>query len=635
MRIDANGNMVPFTQADCAGGTAILPTGRAAWDNFRPVADTTGLIAKFLAKTPKQLTYGAGDGLNIAQIRWIRGKNLAGFDSSNAVVGTVNATNNKQINLKVDHNFNPRNKVAVSWTYQKDDTADNGPGYPNGIFGTVLRRPHTLTVNGTSTLSARMVNEARFGTNYSLNQDAQPWESPDPATRAQARDLLLPAGASVRNPSFQYLALVSSASGNASTANGFMTTTAAGNYQKSVLYNWADTFSWSVGKHAFKFGMDWRLPRSSGTGASQAYPTVTLGNASATATTSPFSGTTNFNTAGDAVGFLPGLLNTAATGATAARTNVVSLLQYLSGSVASVSQNYWITSSNNISQGYWDDISTNGLRIRNQISQEWALFAKDDYKLTRRLTLNLGVRWEYYSSPYIQGGFTSTFKDGGYGAFGATRAAQATLSDFNNDPFKYFLHPGNLYLSGYGSAASSPLSCKTGVQQNALLPVSNCDPSALATVEFVGPGTPDPSRTAIPENFKNIGPAIGFAYQLPWFGEGKTTIRGGYQQTFGNASQNRSALNGGTEATLANAPGVVTTGSLSGHINDPSISAILATRALTLGDIATLVPSAPIPVTPGQPLNVYAATAGPGAGVSWNVSIPIFRRRTRRTSLCR
>jgi hypothetical protein len=78
------------------------------------------------------------------------------------------------------------------------------------------------------------------------------------------------------------------------------------------------------GKHSLKFGVEWRLPRTSGTGASQAYPTVTLGNASAGLTASPFATTATFNTAGDPVGFLPGLLNSAPpnSGVTQARTNV-------------------------------------------------------------------------------------------------------------------------------------------------------------------------------------------------------------------------------------------------------------------------------------------------------------------------
>ena len=60
----------------------------------------------------------------------------------------------------------------------------------------------------------------------------------------------------------------------------------------------------------------------------------------------------------------------------------------------------------------------------------------------------------------------------------------------------------------------------------------------------------------MPENYNNFGPAIGFAYQLPWFGEGKTTIRGGYQQTFGAAGANRADAQRRTEGISANAPGV-------------------------------------------------------------------------------
>jgi len=92
----------------------------------------------------------------------------------------------------------------------------------------------------------------------------------------------------------------------------------------------------------------------------------------------------------------------------------------LNGSVATVTQNYWITSVKNQTDNYWDDISTVGLRQRKQINQEWAVFVKDDFKISRRLTLNLGVRWEYYSSPYIDGGFTTSMPGYGWGAFGAT-----------------------------------------------------------------------------------------------------------------------------------------------------------------------------------------------------------------------
>src|SRR4029079_6741850 len=125
----------------------------------------TGLINKFVKLTPKANYFGSGDGLNIAQIRWIRGRNGTS-DTLGGLVGTTNNSNNKQINIKIDHNFTANHKVAVSWSHQRDTSADNSPGYPDGIFGTLYRRPHTLTVNGTSTLGPGLVNEARFGMTY-------------------------------------------------------------------------------------------------------------------------------------------------------------------------------------------------------------------------------------------------------------------------------------------------------------------------------------------------------------------------------------------------------------------------------------------------------------------------------------
>jgi hypothetical protein len=623
-RLDADGNLVSFTPNDCPGGNISVPTGRPSWDPFRTVSDSSGLIRKFLQAMPRANYFGAGDGLNVAQLRWVRRRsgelNLGTTGVPTTIAGTSNVgsspfVNRKQLNLKVDHNFNAKHKVAVSYTLQRDDNDDNCGGYPDSICGGTFRRPHVLTVNGTSTLTPTMVNEARFGLNYTKNYTYAPWYSPKSDIADAARQYMMPASNSVQNPGYQYLALVNSGIGNISGAASFMNTNAAQVFAENPLYNWADTLSWSTGKHAFKFGVDWRLPRSTGNGSAVPDPVVWLGNAS-NATASPFSVATNFSTSSDPVGYLPGLLNSAPTGATAARTNVSNLLYYLNGSVGTngantgVTQNYWITSSANQTQGYWDDISTQGQRLRKQINQEWAIFVKDDFKITRRLTLNLGVRWEYYSSPYIAGGFTTTMDDYGYGAFGATRVAQTTLDKFNEDPFSILYHPGNLYLTGYGSSSPNPLSCQVGAQQNNL-PVSTCDPSALSVIKFVGPDSPNPGVTAMPENWYNFGPAVGFAYTLPWFGEGKTTIRGGYQQTFGAASTNRSAGIGGVEGIIANAPGATTTGTLGANINSSVYQTILATRAIGLRDIPSLVPMTPNQLTPGTPVNVYSRSFAP------------------------
>ena len=43
-------------------------------------------------------------------------------------------------------------------------------------------------------------------------------------------------------------------------------------------------------------------------------------------------------------------------------------------------------------------------------------------------------------------------------------------------------------------------------------------------MEFVGPNSPNPKKTVYPNDYNNFGPAFGFAWNVPWFGEGKTTV---------------------------------------------------------------------------------------------------------------
>ena len=174
MRLDANGAMVPFTPADCPGGTAINPVGQTSWDTNRATVDSTGYIYKALLKQmPKANYFGlvgsvalgtATDGLNTAGVRWLRGR--SGSSGVNTTIGTGEDFNRKQFNLKIDHNFNSSHKVSGSYTLERNDSEEGLSNWPNGYAGDIIRRPHILSTNFTSTLGPSLLNEARFGMRY-------------------------------------------------------------------------------------------------------------------------------------------------------------------------------------------------------------------------------------------------------------------------------------------------------------------------------------------------------------------------------------------------------------------------------------------------------------------------------------
>ena len=56
---------------------------------------------------------------------------------------------------------------------------------------------------------------------------------------------------------------------------------------------------------------------------------------------------------------------------------------------------------------------------------EYAGFFKDDWKITRNITINLGVRYEYYSPPYEANGKAAIPVNGTAGAFGISGSSYA------------------------------------------------------------------------------------------------------------------------------------------------------------------------------------------------------------------
>jgi hypothetical protein len=585
-----NGALVPFTANDCPGGTAVI--NAAPWDNLRSTTDTTGFIAKILPLMPQPNYFAAfggfpsnqnpsiPDGLNTGLYRYLQ--TTSGTSAINASIGVAAGPNDyngrDQINLKVDHNFNTKHRLSVSWTWEKDSGEGSIAAWDARLNGNIRRVPQFVTVNGTSTLSPVLVNEARFGVNYSSEWASPAWANLDNSeTTAEARQFILYGNTNPTNGK-QYPVLFNPGT----NWNGFMNFGSFDFANYSPLWNYADTLRWTRGKHSFSFGGEYRRPQTTGFNNS-AYIGANVGNAGGVLTPQFFSANNTSNGSAS----LPGFLGTS-------RGNVGTLLNTFYGALnaatgfgGSLNTGYWIDGQSDLINGTWQDVTTATNRIpsadpyghqtRTQTSNEWSFFAKDDYKITSRLTLNLGVRWDFAGSPYLSEGLTNRFDGDGLAMFGPSRPTSGDL-------FANWLTPGNLYLTGYGSNAANPQQCVQGAANPNGIPTSNCDPNLMAQVLFVGPETDHPDQTLVPQ-IGRFSPALGFSWQVPWFGDGKTTVRGGFQRTSGQAG---SAFTGG----LLSGPGA--DGTTQGvNTSDPTLQAIFAQRALSLQDLPLVVPAVP------------------------------------------
>jgi hypothetical protein len=457
------------TKPDCSDAQI----SSTPFDVNRTVQDPSGVSQKYLEVMPHANVFDGGDGLNTAVSQWLRGgHNSAAFALAN---GTDNNTDRKQINVKVDHNFNQNHKVAVNYSYEWLDADYLGGGANNAWPGyspsQVIRRPKVLTVNGTSTLFGNMVNEARFGFRENKHVIWAPWEVTDESKTEIPKSLLLQGGEGFP------IAYQPAAVGGMSTNNYVCMTLCAQQGNRTPLYDYADTLSWTKGKHSFKAGADIRYAFTSGSETPTApIPRATGGAASNQ--TGPFAN------AG-----LPGLV-------TANQTLANSLLYFQSGSVASVFQYYFLQQSKDL---HWDSyMSVPGHRkITEPHQNDWDIFFKDDWKVTPTFTLNLGLRYEYYGVPYEGHGLTVAPVDGGHGLFGVSGRS-----------FDRWLRPDN--------------------------PI---DMNLLTQVEFVGPKTVNEGRSIYKKDWNNFGPAIGFSWVVPWLGDKPTSIRGGYQITYAGAGR--------------------------------------------------------------------------------------------------
>jgi hypothetical protein len=467
------------TKNDCSDAqintSTLVPTGSgAAWDPLRTQLDTSGFINTTLASMPHANAFDnpgnlvastgffgatyAPEGLNTATTRWVRTTH-----GSDNLFGVGGANNRKQINVKIDHNFNQRHKINGSYSYEKDVSDDAAlPQWETIPPGQDIRKPQVLSVNFTSTLSTSMVNEARFGFSRTGANTGGSGQREDVGADIMAKLPLVNNERILTNVGYQNMAF----------GNGILGGLTYASHEVSPRWIYADTFSWTRGKHSFKFGGEYRLSSSKSTlgGSVQTganLPTASIGNA--------------LNAAVSGIG-RPGLTGNATSGNQQVAEN---MLTWLSGSLGTLQQTRFI----NELQSTWNDPAKDAFKIRDIAQNEFGSFVKDDWKVSKDLTLNLGMRWDFYGVPWERNGLTTGLVDGGNALFG---------------------------LSGRDFTGWM----KPGVRGD------------LMTITYVGPKSPNPDGKIYGEDLNNFGPAVGFSWQVPWGGKGKTTLRGGYQLSY-------------------------------------------------------------------------------------------------------
>jgi len=535
------------TKPDCSD--AVLAGG--SWDPMRVAPDSTGLIRKYLDAMPHANRFDGGDGLNTAVHQWLRGSRSSGSLAIGA--GTDTDTDRKQINLKVDHNFNASHKAAVNYSYEWTDGDYALSTWPAGYAGYTKRRPVVLTASFTSTLSPTLLNEARYG--YRKNELViyPAFERPDDAEARQAGQNILIQG----NQGFPIAFVPATVGGmNPSTyicqAPGIAGTGCAQQGNTSPLSTVADTLSWVRGKHAFKFGGEYRTGYSNGWASPTAPIPQGQGGAGLNAT-SAFQNGTNF----------PNMVSTN-------QTLAAQLLYFLAGSANNVQQYYFLQNSKDLTR--WENYLTVDHKYIDTRQNEFAAFVKDDWKVRPSLTLNVGLRYEYYGVPFEHHGLATAPVGGGIALFGVSGRS-----------FDRWLRPDN------------------GV-----------DMSQVTTPEFVGPNTVNPDKTMYRNDWNNWGPAVGFAWEVPWGGKGKTNVRGGYQMTFSG---------GGRAQPIDNF-----------IFSNPGFQNLALTQGPTDGSYfdLNLVPAA-VPVPPGaqpmQPIPVLKFNQN-GAAFDYNISTPYVQNFT-------
>lgn len=527
----------------CTFKGAVVPNCTPYTDARRPAISTAAFLQEELARmpSPNLFTSAAGqqtDGLNTAIINFVRRQD--GLDLTN---GNGDEVNRDQYNARIDHNFNSKNRLSLIATQEHTWGSATQAGlraWPTAFDGLAVKRPVVYSIQLSSTISASMLNQLRLGKSGSNNWQWGPADRGD-AVGDQARKLLAYStdGSGIPIGTLTFAANSGAPLGTNIDVLPFATRGQFGRWREGInpRYSIGDDLSWTVRKHAFKMGFEYRRTESNGFNDPNVTPTVTLGAGNFAAT----------------------LDNTVVSGLSATNATLARNLLYdLSGSVASINEAFPATSSGSIVD--WRTVPNNRhWWYQSEISS----YLKDDWKFRPDLTLNLGVHWEWYGMPYEHNGL----------------AARVVGDD------SAFL---NVQCAGTPGVKGSNLGTDPTVNNGV-----NC--TNLTQVQFVGKNSKNPNiGTYVNGNDNNnFAPSVGLAWNLPWGEKGKTVLRTGYGISYSGALRNFITVDG----VIGTVPGINIISGGTGQTFNPTTFTTLSTFTLPIPKASGTATTAPFPVT--------------------------------------
>lgn len=370
---------------------------------------------------------------------------------NNYAANPVLSNNANQFDIRVDHTFSEKDSIFSRVTYVDNPSYIPGPfpGIADG--GAFYQGDQTATsinaaLSETHSFSPTLVNEARLGFNRIATTRIQPFGN-TPNIPAQY--------------GIQGVPQVPDNGGLGSIFIQGLTTLGSNQFLPSVEYSTTlqatDNLSKQLGRHSLKAGFEWQQLRFS--------------------ILQPPSGRGTWAFSG-AYTEIPNTVSGTAPSATGGNTGIAQmLLTPIPGTVPGASDYV----------GGADEVQASNIANTDMYHNYYAGYVQDDFKVNSRLTVNLGLRWEYFGQIIERFGAQSNFLPSG-----------------SSSPSEYLI---------------------TNRRCNTPLSPDFYTAAAADNIKVVCSGVPGLGHSQL----TNFSPRVGFAYQLT----NKFVIRGGYGLFYG------------------------------------------------------------------------------------------------------